>query len=141
MSLAFLVHTNGCGSSFQVDAHSSIASSSAFTELKLVFVSALRVSIENHVSIRSSHDDDVGVECRCHRFRFGCANHFWIDSLLRAERLSSTTCTSRPRSTCASIHLKNGNTSAPVCVQRVRCNTSPVDRFIAANRSIVPLRL
>jgi hypothetical protein len=47
----------------------------------LVFVSALRVRIENHVSIRFGHDD-VGVKCRCHRFRFGCANHFWTGSHL-----------------------------------------------------------
>jgi hypothetical protein len=62
MSSTVLVHTKGFGSSFQCDAHTSIAASSSRVELKLALVNALRVSTENHPSIRFSHDADVGRE-------------------------------------------------------------------------------
>src|ERR1017187_9033881 len=71
MSPTVLVHTKGWGSSFQCDAHRSIASSRSATDVKLVLVSALRVRTENHPSMRLSHDAEAGVKCRCHRWRLG----------------------------------------------------------------------
>ncbi len=53
------------------------------------------MSCANQPSTRFSHDELVGVKCRCHRSRRGCASHSATGGALCAERLSNTTCTSR----------------------------------------------
>src|SRR4029079_13002145 len=60
---------------------------------------------------------------------------------LCADRLSSTTCTSRSRGTAVSICLKNASTSVAAWPLRRCVWTCPVATFIAANRSTVPCRL
>ena len=46
--------------------------------LNAAFVSRRRVSTENQLSTRFSHDDEEGVKCRCQRDRFGSASHLVI---------------------------------------------------------------
>ena len=53
---------NGLGLSFQFSSHQSMRSVSSATDVKLVLVSALRVSTENQASIRFNHDDEVAVK-------------------------------------------------------------------------------
>lgn len=67
ISSAVRVQTNGSGWWFQFSTHVSMRSPSSVTDPKLALVSALRVRTENQVSIRFSHDDEVGVKCRCQR--------------------------------------------------------------------------
>ncbi len=71
ISSAVLCQMKGLGASFQRSAHSSIASMSAPTRLKVPRRSRRSVSRWNQPSTRFSHDDDVGVTCRCHRCRLG----------------------------------------------------------------------
>ena len=70
MASAGLVQTKGSGLSFQWETQQSIRVSSSATEVKLVLVKALRLSTENQHSTRLSHDELVGVKCRCQRRRF-----------------------------------------------------------------------
>src|SRR5437764_265825 len=107
---AVLCQTKGLGSSFQCDAHTSIASVSAATEVKLALRSRRLVSCANQPSTRFSHDELVGVKCRCQRARFGCSSHALTGGAECAERLSNTTCTSRCAGTWRSIQRKNSNT-------------------------------
>ena len=53
------------------------------------------VSSLNQRSTRLSHDEQVGVKCRCQRARLGSASHLATGGALCAERLSSTTWISR----------------------------------------------
>src|SRR4051812_47793387 len=95
MALAVLCQTKGRGSLFQCDAQMSMASVSAATESKLPWRSRRLVSCANQPSTRFSHDELVGVKCRCQRARLGCSSHAVTGGAECAERLSSTTCTSR----------------------------------------------
>ena len=61
----------------------------------------------NQPSTRFSHDELVGVKCRCQRARLGWASQSATGGALWAERLSNTTWISRSRGTCRSISLKN----------------------------------
>ncbi len=101
----------------------------------------LSVSSLNHRSMRLSRELEVGVKCRCQRRRSLWANHFVICGVQCADRLSRMTWTPRPRGTLASIYLKNRSTSAPVCPLCRSVNSCPVAMFIAANTSMVSLRL
>ena len=62
MSWALVVQMKGSGLSFQNEAQVSMTSTRSCLEPKLVLASALRVRIENQVSIRFSHDAEVGVK-------------------------------------------------------------------------------
>ena len=64
---AVLCQTIGWGSSLQCSVHSSMASTRAGTLAKLPRRSRRSVSSLNQRSTRFSHDELVGVKCRCHR--------------------------------------------------------------------------
>src|SRR5512144_2696901 len=49
------------------------------------------VSSLNHLSIRFSHEELVGVKCRCQRLRLECASQRVTSGDLWADRLSNTT--------------------------------------------------
>jgi hypothetical protein len=70
ISSAVRVQTKGSGLSFQWETQQSIRVSSSATNVKLVLVKALRLSAENQHLTRLSHDELVGVKCRCQRRRF-----------------------------------------------------------------------
>jgi len=84
---------------------------SSSTEVKTSRRSCRSINWGNHPSTRLSHDALVGVQCRCHRSRFGCASHRVIGSALCGARLSRTTWTARCAGTCRSIRLKKASTS------------------------------
>ena len=65
-----------------------MASMSWSSELNVPRRSRRSVSNENQPSTRLSHEELVGVKCRCHRSRLGCANHLATGGALWAERLS-----------------------------------------------------
>jgi hypothetical protein len=62
ISRAGACHTKGCGSSFQCEVHTSIASTSASTLVKVPFLRRRFVSWANQPSTRLSHDALVGVK-------------------------------------------------------------------------------
>ncbi len=109
--LAGLVQTKGSGLSFQWETQQSIRVSSSATEVKLVLVKALRLSTANqHSNTRSSHDELVGVKCRCQRRRFLWASQSRTGWLLWADRLSnSEECRPGERwSRCSTISGRSG---------------------------------
>jgi hypothetical protein len=54
--------------------------------VKLALVKAFRLSTENQHSTRLSHDELVGVKCRCQRRRFLWASQSRTGWLLWADR-------------------------------------------------------
>ena len=113
MSSAVAFQMKGWGSSFQCSAQTVIASMRSATDVKTPRRRRLSVSSLNQRSTMLSQELEVGVKCRCQRRRSLWANHFRTSGVLCADRLSKITCTENPRSTVASICLKNASTSVP----------------------------
>src|ERR1039458_6146401 len=115
-----------------MDAASSLTLRWVPRRIHLVVISA------NHRSTRFIHDEEVGVKWNSKRgWR---TSHRWMDGVLWVELLSSTTWTVRPAGTVRSMRFRNFWNSTARWRAVSWWVTTPVARFNAAYRSMVPCR-